>query len=124
MWSNDSAAGSRNQGPGLSFKIPFGIEKVTKVNVMEFQTEEFGTGVSRGTDRFDSRSRFQSGSSTANVALMLTGDLNVAEVPWIVQYRIKDPKITCSRSEMSASCSLICPKPPCAWLSVTAVSMR
>ena len=25
------------------------------------------------------------------VALMLTGDLNVAVVPWIVQYRIKDP---------------------------------
>jgi membrane protease subunit HflK len=82
----------RNQGPGLSFKIPFGVEKVTKVNVMEFQTEEFGTGVSRSPDRFESRSRFQSGSNTASVALMLTGDLNVAQVPWIVQYRVKDPK--------------------------------
>jgi membrane protease subunit HflK len=82
----------RNQGPGLSFKIPFGIEKVTKVNVMEFQTEEFGTGVSRAPDQFTKRSRFGSGANTANVALMLTGDLNVAQVPWIVQFRVKDPK--------------------------------
>jgi len=83
----------RNQSPGLSFKIPFGIEKVTKVNVMEFQTEEFGTDVSRRAERFDSRSRFRSGADTANVALMLTGDLNVGRVPWIVQYRVKDPKL-------------------------------
>ena len=83
----------RNQGPGLSFKIPFGIEKVTKVNVMEFQTEEFGTDVSRSAERFDSRSRFRSGADTANVVLMLTGDLNVGQVPWIVQYRVKDPKL-------------------------------
>jgi membrane protease subunit HflK len=35
--------------------------------------------------------RFNSGSENENVALMLTGDLNVALVPWIVQYRVKDP---------------------------------
>ena len=37
------------------------------------------------------RTRYASGTAYANEALMLTGDLNVAVVPWIVQYRIKDP---------------------------------
>ena len=76
----------RTTQPGLNFKMPLGIEKVTKVNVKQIQTEEFGfSTISTGQ-----RSRFTSGESD-NVALMLTGDLNVALVPWIVQYRIKDP---------------------------------
>ena len=73
--------------PGLNFKLPIGIEKVTKVNVKQIRTEEFGFSSAR-TDR---RSRFQSGSENISVALMLTGDLNVALVPWIVQYRVKNP---------------------------------
>ncbi|MCJ7540233.1 MAG: FtsH protease activity modulator HflK, partial [Desulfobacterales bacterium] len=39
----------------------------------------------------DTRKRTYAGGESTNVALMLTGDLNVALVPWIVQYRIKDP---------------------------------
>ena len=67
--------------PGLNFKLPIGIEKITKVNVKRVQTEEFG---------FQSSAR---GDSTEDLgaSLMLTGDLNVAVVPWIVQYMIKDP---------------------------------
>lgn len=76
----------RTANPGLNFKLPLGIEKVTKVNVTEVQTEEFGFN----SIREDTRQRFQPGADTANAALMLTGDLNVAVVPWIVQYRIKD----------------------------------
>jgi membrane protease subunit HflK len=72
--------------PGLNFKLPLGIEKVTKVNVKQVQTEEFGFTSARAPQR----SRFGSGESTS-VSLMLTGDLNVALVPWIVQYRIKNP---------------------------------
>jgi membrane protease subunit HflK len=64
-----------------------GIEKVTKVNVRRIQTEEFGF-TSTQPDR---GSRFRSAGENTNVALMLTGDLNVAVVPWIVQYRIKNP---------------------------------
>jgi membrane protease subunit HflK len=73
--------------PGLNFKMPLGIDTVTKVNVKRVQTEEFGASVAE----VDFRSRVKAGSDSASVALMLTGDLNVAVVPWIVQYRIKDP---------------------------------
>lgn len=73
--------------PGLNFKLPAGIEKVTKVKVRRVFKEEFGfRSVTPGA-----RSRFSSGSDADAVSLMLTGDLNVALVPWIVQYRIKDP---------------------------------
>jgi len=76
----------RTTQPGLSFKMPLGIERVTKVNVKGIRTEEFGFS----SEGISSRSRF-SGGEAENVALMLTGDLNVAVVPWIVQYRVKDP---------------------------------
>lgn len=76
----------RTADPGLNFKLPLGIEKVTKVNVTEVQTEEFGFN----STRVEPRQRFRPGADTANAALMLTGDLNVAVVPWIVQYRVKD----------------------------------
>jgi membrane protease subunit HflK len=76
----------RTAQPGLNFKWPVGIEKVTKVKVRRVEKEEFGFRTTQS----------RSGSSIStetenNVSLMLTGDLNVALVPWIVQYRIKDP---------------------------------
>jgi membrane protease subunit HflK len=77
----------RTNQPGLNFKLPAGIEKVTKVKVTRVLKEEFGFRSARA----DSRERFSSGSENINVSLMLTGDLNVAIVPWIVQYRVKDP---------------------------------
>jgi membrane protease subunit HflK len=76
----------RSAQPGLNFKLPFGIERVTKVNVKGIRTEEFGFS----SDGSNARSRLGSAESD-NVALMLTGDLNVAVVPWIVQYRVQDP---------------------------------
>ncbi len=77
----------RTVEPGLSFKLPLGIEKVTKVNVREIQTSEFGFS----TTQANLRSRARSGGDNQSESLMLTGDLNVAIVPWIVQYRIKNP---------------------------------
>ena len=77
----------RTSQPGLNFKLPSGIEKVTKVKVRRVYKEEFGFRSVRG----DMRTRSYSGGENTAVALMLTGDLNVAVVPWIVQYRIKDP---------------------------------
>ncbi|MBW2489873.1 MAG: FtsH protease activity modulator HflK [Deltaproteobacteria bacterium] len=77
----------RTSQPGLNFKLPSGIEKVTKVKVRRVYKEEFGFRSLRS----DTRSRTFAGGENTNVALMLTGDLNVALVPWIVQYRIKDP---------------------------------
>jgi membrane protease subunit HflK len=76
----------RTEGPGLNYKLPAGIEKVTKVKVKYIYKEEFGFRPMRQINQ----TRFLA-DSEQNVALMLTGDLNVAVVPWIVQYRIQDP---------------------------------
>lgn len=78
---------ARTTSPGLNFKMPAGIEKVTKVKVRFVYKEEFGFR----TLKAGIRSRFASGSAYLNESLMLTGDLNVAVIPWIVQYRISDP---------------------------------
>jgi membrane protease subunit HflK len=77
----------RVTSPGLNFKLPSGIEKVTKVKVRFVYKEEFGFR----TVKADVRSRFAAGDAFLNESLMLTGDLNVALVPWIVQYRVNDP---------------------------------
>ncbi|HSL60314.1 MAG TPA: FtsH protease activity modulator HflK [Desulfotignum sp.] len=70
--------------PGLNFKLPAGIEKVTKVNVRTPETEEFGARAeTTGTGTY---------GSASESSLMLTGDLNVGVVPWIVQYRRADPR--------------------------------
>ncbi len=74
----------RTTQPGLHFKLPAGIETVRKVNVRRIRTEEFDArAVSNRSGRLP--------GSNSNATLMLTGDLNVGLVPWIVQYRIKDP---------------------------------
>lgn len=74
--------------PGLNFKMPAGIEKVTKVNVRQVETEEFGFKTYGGGSAY----RDSAESSRQEASLMLTGDLNVAVVPWIVQYRRSDPR--------------------------------
>ena len=72
--------------PGLHFKIPFGVDTLTKVKVKHVYKEEFGFRTLK--------SGVQTKYSTRNYdheSVMLTGDLNIADVEWIVQYRIKDP---------------------------------
>jgi len=76
----------RTTSPGLNFKLPSGIEKFTKVKVRYVFKEEFGFR----TAQAGIKTRYASMDSTGE-SLMLTGDLNVAVVPWIVQYRINDP---------------------------------
>ena len=73
--------------PGLNFKLPTGIETVTKVKVRRVYAEEFG--LTSGPE--DGGARFRSKDESSSVSIMLTGDLNVALVPWIVQYRINEP---------------------------------
>ncbi len=71
--------------PGLNMKIPF-IEKVYKVAVERQQKLEFGfRTVQAGINTQYTR------SGTKDESLMLTGDLNLADVEWVVQYRINDP---------------------------------
>jgi len=76
----------RTTQPGLNFKLPFGIETARLVRVRRILKEEFGFSAER-----IGGSRSVTVSENNSEALMLTGDLNVAVVPWIVQYRIKDP---------------------------------
>ena len=75
----------RSSQPGLHFKIPY-VEELAKVDVESVRKEEFGfrtrtPGVNTTFDRkgFDMES------------LMLTGDKDVIEVAWIVQYKVNDP---------------------------------
>ncbi|GBD98336.1 modulator of FtsH protease HflK [bacterium BMS3Abin07] len=77
---------TRIADPGLNFKLPLGIEEVYKVPVQRQLKLEFGfrTAAAGVRTRYSSRN-YQEES------LMLTGDLNAAEVEWIVQYRISDP---------------------------------
>lgn len=95
----------RTTNPGLHFKLPFGMETVKKVKVTHVFKEEFGfrtlqAGVrstyTRGEGEGRQRTLYPDQSQMfAQESLMLTGDLNVAEVEWIVQYKIKDPVLFC-----------------------------
>lgn len=77
---------ARTASPGLHFKIPFAIEKVNLVPTARVLKEEFGFR----TVVPDRRTQYQ-GGDFSNESLMLTGDLNVIDVQWIVQYAIEDP---------------------------------
>ena len=76
----------RQTSPGLHMKVPFGVETVKKVKVKKVFKEEFGFR----TVRADVRTTYSS-KKYLDESLILSGDLNVAEVEWIVQYRIRDP---------------------------------
>lgn len=78
---------NRQVSPGLQFKLPDGIEKYTTVPVKQTQKEEFGFR----TLRAGVQTRYADERRYLDESLMLTGDLNCAIVPWIVQYRIGDP---------------------------------
>lgn len=76
------------QPPGIHFKLPFGVDKAIKVKTKIILQEEFGF---RSTVADGSRTTY-SDKSVEEESRTLTGDLNVAEVEWIVQYQISDPK--------------------------------
>lgn len=73
----------RQVEPGLNFKVPL-AEDVYKVPVERQQKLEFGFRTSRA----GINTQYRQSSSTKDESLMLTGDLNLAEVQWVVQYRV------------------------------------
>lgn len=80
------------QGPGLRFKLPLGIDQVERVPVTSILTEEFGFRTRVGGARSSSnRQDYIQAPEHLAEALMLTGDLNVVEVQWVVQYQIAKP---------------------------------
>ncbi len=73
--------------PGLHFKLPFGIDLAYFVPTERVLKEEFGFR----TEQAGRRSVYHASESLEDESLMLTGDLNVINVEWVVQYRILDP---------------------------------
>ncbi len=76
----------RRTQPGLHFKLPYPIETMEKVAVQRQLKEEFGFR----TATPGVRTRYSPADFRLE-SLMLTGDLNVAVVEWITQFRVKDP---------------------------------
>ena len=75
----------RTTQPGLHFKLPWPVDSVHTVPVRKIQSIEFGYT----TLRPGRRTRFsQQASEHTTMARMLTADLNLAHVEWVVQYRI------------------------------------
>jgi modulator of FtsH protease HflK len=77
----------RTTDPGLRFKLPFGIDQAQRVATERVLKEEFGF---RTGDTQQGRTRY-SEKSNDDESMMLTGDLNIIDVEWVVQYRIRDP---------------------------------
>ncbi len=76
----------RTTEPGLHVKLPFGIEKVTPIKVKKIFKEEFGFRTAHpGVRSVYAVKQF------TDESLMLTGDLNILDVRWIVQFRVDDP---------------------------------
>ena len=78
---------TRTAAPGLHFKMPFGIEQNYNVVTERIQSQEFGyrtlqAGVTSTVQR----------STDLDEVRMLTGDLNIIDVTWNIQYRIVDPR--------------------------------
>jgi membrane protease subunit HflK len=71
--------------PGLNFKLPL-IDDVVKVDIETVRKEEFGFR----TRSPGQKTVYQKQGYDAE-SLMLTGDKNVIDVEWIVQYKVRDP---------------------------------
>lgn len=78
----------RTVPPGLRFKLPWGIESVRKLPVKRQLKAEFGFGTSGASNPHQSSDPEEWPREKA----MVTGDLNVALVEWVVQFRISDPR--------------------------------
>jgi len=78
---------NRTMQPGLNFKIPYGLEQVYKIPVQRQLKLEFGFRTETTGTRTEYSKKSFSGES-----LMLTGDLNLADVEWVVQYRITNSR--------------------------------
>ena len=76
---------NRTLPPGLNFILPYGLEKMYKIPVQRQLKQEFGfRTIEAGT-----RTRYEK-APYSHESIMLTGDLNLADVEWVIQYRIVD----------------------------------
>lgn len=77
---------NRTVDPGLNFIVPFGVERMFKIPVQRQLKQEFGF---RSTDSSGAPTQYTK-SSYGDESMMLTGDLSLSDVEWVVQYRIVD----------------------------------
>ena len=63
---------------GFHFKLPFGIQQVEKVNVNVYQHIELGY-------------RSSTNETVTDEASMITGDYNIVNVDFFIEYKISDP---------------------------------
>ncbi|PKL23017.1 MAG: FtsH protease activity modulator HflK [Spirochaetae bacterium HGW-Spirochaetae-3] len=73
--------------PGLHFKWPLGIQRNYNIKTRVVQTEQFGFR----TAQAGIQTRYEQ-QTYPEESTMLTGDLNIVDVEWIIQYRITDPR--------------------------------
>jgi len=77
---------NRVVGAGLQFKLPLGIEKNLNVPTQVVQNMNFGFRTEQsGINTIFAQKDYPEES------VMLTGDLNIVDVEWIIQYKINDP---------------------------------
>jgi membrane protease subunit HflK len=72
--------------PGLAYAIPF-VDEIAVLPTQRLLKLEFGFASPGATNIY------QGDRDTADTETMITGDLNTALVPWVVQYRISDPRL-------------------------------
>jgi membrane protease subunit HflK len=72
--------------PGLAYAVPY-VDEIAIVPTQRLLKLEFGFGTAGSTNVY------QQDREAEDTETMITGDLNTALVPWIVQYRISDPKL-------------------------------
>lgn len=77
---------SKFSSPGLHFKMPFGVDQVYLVPTGRVLKEEFGYRTVTPGIRTTYNKR-----GLEEESLTLTGDLNVSDVEWIVQFQVADP---------------------------------
>jgi modulator of FtsH protease HflK len=72
--------------PGLAYAIPH-VDEIRIVPTQRLLKLEFGFSTPNATNAY------QGDAQPEDTETMITGDLNTALVPWVVQYRITDPKM-------------------------------
>ena len=68
-------------GAGLHFKLPFGVQEVHKVDVNVYQKIQLGYST-------DDEGNYKANSDES---AMITGDYNIVNVDFFVEYKISDP---------------------------------
>ncbi len=98
---------NRTVGPGLHFKMPLGIERNFNVPTQVIHNEQFG--FRRAGPGITTR---RAAREYPEESIMLTGDLNILDVEWDIQYRIINPRAWLFNVETEPGGLGISPRPP------------